>query len=116
VDDTGIGKSIHIEHWRETMVEKIKLLQERAAAFRDLLKQHEATNVDAMLLLKWLTPLFQEIDAGKINPPKHYEFGNALGRDNSFYEPDKPFHHAEAEFVAVLEDWESQDWYKDLKD
>lgn len=95
-------------------MDKVKLLQERAVAFRDLLKQHEAKNTDAMLLLKWLTPLFQEIEAGKVAPPKYYEFGNALGKEASFYESDKPFHAAEAAFVSALEDWESQPWYQQM--
>ncbi|MFZ2161053.1 MAG: hypothetical protein WAW02_02440 [Sideroxyarcus sp.] len=95
-------------------MDKVKLLQERAAAFRDLLKQHEARNADAMLLLKLLTPLFQEIEAGKIVPPKYYEFGNALGKDAPFYAPDMPFHAVEAEFVSALEDWKSQSWYQQM--
>lgn len=96
-------------------MDKIEILKERAANFRNLLMQHQSKNTDAMLLLKWLTPLFQEIEAGNIQPPQCYDFRNALGKDNSFYEPDKPFHSAEADFVAALEDWESQDWYKKLK-
>lgn len=94
---------------------KVKLLQEKAAEFRCLLQRHESTNTDAMKLLKWLTPLFDEIEAGKIMLPTHYEFTNSLGKDNPFYELDKPFHHVESDFVAALEDWESQDWYKALK-
>jgi hypothetical protein len=96
-------------------MDKIKLLQKRAVDFRNLLKKNEATNQEAMNLLKWLTPLFDDIDAGKIIPPVCYGFSNALGKDSSFYEPDKPFHHVESEFVAAHEDWESQDWYKTLK-
>ena len=95
-------------------MDKVSLLKERAAKFRDLLKQHEEKDTNAMLLLKWLTPLFQEIEAGNIHPPKYYEFRNALGKDDPFYEPDKPFHGVEAEFVAALEDWESQEWYRAL--
>ena len=68
-------------------MDKVKLLQERAVAFRDLLKQHEA---------------------------KYYECGNALGKEASFYESDKPFHAAEAAFVSALEDWESQPWYQQM--
>lgn len=97
------------------VVNKVKLLQARAAVFRDLLKQHEAVNTDAMQLLKWLTPLFQEIEAGKIIPPKYYEFGNALGKEAAFYGPGKPFHTVEAEFVSALEDWESQIWYQQFE-
>ena len=83
--------------------------------FRNLLVEHKKNNSDAMLLLKLLTPLFQEIEDGKITPPKYYEFGNALGKDNPFYEPDKPFHNAESNFIAALEDWESQNWYRSQK-
>ena len=96
-------------------MDKVSLLKERAANFRKLLEQYEAKNTDAMLLLKWLTPLFQEIDVGNIHPPRRYEFNSSLGKDNPFYEPDKPFHSAEAAFVAALEDWESQEWYTRLQ-
>lgn len=65
-------------------------------------------------VLQWFTPLFRDIEAGKICPPQIYEFGNALGKDNSFYETDKPFHKVEADFVSALEDWESQEWYQQL--
>lgn len=95
-------------------MDKVSLLKVRAASFRKLLEEYEAKNTDAMLLLKWLTPLFQEIEAGKIYPPRYYEFNNSLGKDNPFYEPDKPFHSAETAFVSALEDWESQEWYKQL--
>lgn len=94
---------------------KVALLKQRAIDFKRLLEQHEAENIDAMLLLKWLTPLFQEIERGNVCPPMDYEFGDSLGKDNPFYEPDKPFHSCEAAFVAALEDWESQDWYKNLQ-
>lgn len=95
-------------------MDKVTLLKQRAARFRDLLQQYEETDTDAMLLLRWPTPLFQEIESGSIQPPKYYDFRNALGKDGPFYEPDKPFFGVEAEFVAALEDWESQDWYKQL--
>ena len=65
-----------------------------------------------MLLLKWLTPLFEDIELGKVVPPTPYTFLNALGKDNPFYEPDKPFSKAEADFISALEDWESQSWYQ----
>lgn len=96
-------------------MDKMSLLKERAGNFRKLLEQYEANSTDAGLLLKWLTPLFQEIEIGKIYPPRPYKFHNSLGKDSSFYEPDKPFHSAEAAFVAALEDWESQEWYARLK-
>lgn len=93
-------------------MEKIELLKKKARNFRELLKQHEKSNSNAMLLLKWLTPLFEDIELGKVVPPTPYLFLNALGKDNSFYEMDKPFSKAEADLISALEDWESQSWYQ----
>lgn len=92
---------------------KIMLLKEKAIAFRTLLELHQNSNADAMLMLKWLTPLFREIDLGKVVPPKHYEFRSALGRESSFDAPDSPFSHPHSEFQAALEDWASQPWYQE---
>lgn len=93
-------------------MEKTELLKTRSGKFRELLRQHEDSSSDATLLLKWLTPLFDDIELGKVVPPTPYGFLNALGKDNPFYEPDKPFSAAEADFVSALEDWESQPWYQ----
>lgn len=60
-------------------------------------------------------PLFKKIEQGEIIPPYYYEFGSALGKESEFSNLSKPFLHAEAEFMAALEDWESQDWFKKLK-
>jgi hypothetical protein len=64
-------------------------------------------------LLRWLTPLFNEIASGKVVPPRRYEYRLALGKDNPFYEPDSPFSELHAEFAAALEDWASQPWYQE---
>jgi hypothetical protein len=94
-------------------VDKTEMLKEKARAFRALLAAHDWKNTDAELLLRWLTPLFDDIEAGKISPPQRYNYRMALGKDNPFYEQDSPFMKAEAQFVAALEDWESQAWYQE---
>lgn len=96
-------------------MDKLNLLKTHAENFRKLLEQYEEVNTDAMLLLKWLTPLFHEIEVENIYLPRNYAFNNSLGKDNPFYEPDKPFHSTEAAFVAALEDWDSQKWYRQIQ-
>lgn len=99
----------------EVMDDKVALVQKRAEEFRTLLDAHQSTDSDAALLLKWLTPLFDEVRSGRIVPPRRYEHGNALGKDHPFYGADKPFQQTEALFVAALEDWCSQPWYQALQ-
>jgi hypothetical protein len=95
-------------------MDKVLLLKEKASVFHALLKAHQDTNADAMMLLLRLMPLFQEIATGKVMPPKYYEHGLALGKDNPFYEPNGLFSQPEAEFIAALEDWASQPWYQEV--
>ena len=94
-------------------MDKVTLLKEKAIAFRSLLEAHQDFDTDAMLMLKWLTPLFDDIARGKVVPPTHYEFRLALGRDSAFYELGSLFSESHAEFAAALEDWASQPWYQD---
>ncbi|BDC44374.1 hypothetical protein PTKU15_76710 [Paraburkholderia terrae] len=93
--------------------DKISNLQEMASIFRSLLEMHERKDADAALLLKWLTPLFDDIAKGKVVPPQHFEYGLALGKDSPFYEPDSLYSTPYSDFIATLEDWSSQPWYQD---
>ena len=97
------------------MMDRIKNLQEKARVFRALLEGYAPDSADAESLLRWLTPLFVDIEARKIIPPEKYIFHMALGKDPDFYECHKDVRSAEADFVCTLEDWESQDWHKKLK-
>jgi hypothetical protein len=91
---------------------KVEKFKDRARSFRALLVVHAPKDTDAESLLQWLTPLFEEIAAGKVQPPQRYEYRLALGKDNPFYEPTSPFSEAKAQFISALEDWESQAWYQ----
>ncbi|GLQ98653.1 hypothetical protein GCM10007863_30730 [Dyella mobilis] len=71
--------------------------------------------MDANLLLTWLTPLFKDIEDGKVISSCYYEYRVALGKDSPFYEPSSPFFSAESAFVCALEDWVSQAWYQEGK-
>lgn len=96
-------------------MDKVKKLQEKADVFHALLKKYAHEDTDAESLLGWLTPLFTGIEKGKVIPPQRYEYRMALGKEPAFYERHSEVHSAEADFVSALEDWESQDWYKQLK-
>jgi hypothetical protein len=66
-------------------MDKSILLKERAAAFRVLLN-NMTDDADAAMLLRLLTPLFDDIGSGKITPPHPYAFKAALG-DALIYSP-----------------------------
>ncbi len=97
------------------MEEKIEKLKCKALAFQRMLEKYAPEELDATLLLRWLDPLFEGVRSGLIVPPTYYKFRLALGKDNDFFEDKIDLRFAEAEFIAALEDWESQDWYKQLK-
>ena len=94
-------------------MDKVTLLKEKASTFRALLEAHQDSNTDAMLVLKWLTPLYDDIARGKAVPPTYYEFRLALGKENAFDEPSSPFSRPHSEFMTALEDWASQPWYQE---
>jgi hypothetical protein len=93
-------------------MDKAEKLRVAADNFSILLEDYKWRDKDASKMLEWLTPLFDEIKAGRVTPPKRYEYRMALGKDSSFYDPYGPFSRAEADFACALEDWASQPWYK----
>ncbi|WP_345817719.1 hypothetical protein AAGS40_30450 (plasmid) [Paraburkholderia sp. PREW-6R] len=94
------------------IVSEIGKLKDTARVFRALLGGRDWADTDVQLLLRWLTPLFDEIEAGNVQPPQRYRYRQALGKDNPFYAPGSPLAEAEAQFISALEDWESQEWYQ----
>lgn len=94
-------------------MDKVEKLKRRVQVLKTLLETHARRNSDAEALLRFLTPLFEDIMADKIEPPKRYEYHLVLGKDNPFYETDSLFSEAHAQFVSALEDWESQTWYQE---
>ncbi|HEU4458232.1 MAG TPA: hypothetical protein VFR90_03850 [Methylibium sp.] len=96
-------------------MDKVTLLKQKAAALRLLLERHQHFNGDARSLLETLTPLFNDIAAGKVVPPMYYAQSRALGKDHPFYEPASIFSGPHAEFACALEDWASQPWYAALE-
>jgi hypothetical protein len=90
------------------------LLRQRADAFRHALEDLQAADADARRLLSWLTPLFDDVEAGRIVPPYPYKFAVALGPDHAFYRPGNPILVVESAFVEALEDWNAQPWYREL--
>jgi hypothetical protein len=79
---------------------------------RILLEQNKNSDDDANRLLTWLKPLLDKIDGNEITPPYKYPLLGALGKDCRFYDKYPDVRLAEANFIAVLEDWVSQPWFK----
>lgn len=93
-------------------MDRTEKLRVAANNFSILLEDYKWRDQDGSKMLEWLTPLFDEIKAGRVTLPKRYEYRMALGKDSPFYDPYGPFSRAEAYFACALEDWTSQPWYK----
>lgn len=96
-------------------MDKVENLQRKARAFSLLIKKYAPADDDAGRLLAWLTPRFSAIAKGEITPPHSYEFRMALGKEPDFYERHQDVRSVEADFICALEDWESQEWCRQLK-
>lgn len=55
-------------------MDKTEKLRVAADNFSVLLEDYKWRDRDASQMLEWLTPLFDEIKAGRVTPPKRYEY------------------------------------------
>lgn len=115
MDGADSGESVYAPSDWWAMMDKVKNLKEKARVFHALLEKYASNDADAESLLRWLTPLFVEVERGGIIPPHRYEFRVALGKESDFYACHREVHSAESDFMCALEDWDSQEWYSRLK-
>lgn len=89
-------------------------LQVLAVNFKALLEKYaKERDPGAELLLGWVTPLLNDVETGVITHGR-YMFKHALGYEPDFFERHPDVKEAQTMFVAELEGWENQEWYKKL--
>jgi len=88
-------------------MDKAKHLQEKAQMLHSLLEHYAKIDDDAEMVLKFMTPLFEEIQAGKIVPPKEHKYRWYFANTESpLYRKYEDLSHAAAEYARVLEEWD----------
>lgn len=87
-------------------MDKVRKLQEKARILRALLKQYGNQDDDVSFVLDRMTPLLDDIEAGKVVPPKHDDFGRYffnVEEQAPWFIKYPELTHAEAEYAKVLE-------------
>jgi hypothetical protein len=92
-------------------MEKTELLLEKTRLFKELLIETERQDSGLSPLLEKLTPLFDDIENGRVIPPCVGRFQAPFHSEDSRYGFRQPIYSAAAEFEAALEDWRSKPWY-----
>lgn len=91
-------------------MDKIRNLQVKARALRELLEHYAKQDEDVALVLERMTPLLDDIEKGNVVPPRHDDFGryffNVEEQEPWFIKYPK-LSHAEAEYAQVLQDWDA---------
>jgi hypothetical protein len=88
---------------------KIENLKEKTRVLRELLERYAKQDNDVDFVLGKMMPLIKEIEAGKIIPPKHDDFGRYffnVEEQEPWFIKYPELSHAEAEYAAVLQGWE----------
>ena len=101
-------------------MDKQLLLIERMKDLRFALANAATTDPRVLRILERYTPLFDEIEAGNIVPPRTGLYRNPMfARDSVFeneYGPGSKLSTADSAFLSALEDWPSQSWYRQLSE
>ncbi len=90
---------------------KVKNLQEKAKVLHALLKKYAQIDDDAQMVLSFMMPLFEQIDAGKIVPPYEHEYRWYFASTESPLFKYDDLCEAAAEYGHALEDWTSTPSY-----
>lgn len=98
-------------------MEKVENLQKKAEILRVLLVQYAKSDGNAERVLNFMIPFFQAVEKGEIIPPYEHQYRRYFENTESpLYRKYENLTRAASEYSCALEDWESQDWYKQLKD
>ena len=87
-------------------MDKVQNLQEKAKILRALLEQYAKTDDDVEMVLNFMVPLFDEIEAGRIIPPQRDEYRwHFFNTESPLFLKYDDLSRAEAEYAEVLEGW-----------
>jgi hypothetical protein len=88
-----------------TEMTKIENLQAKSRNLHCLLMQYSVIDGDADMVLKFMTPLFEQIAKGEVIPPKEFIYRWYFGSTDSPLAAFEDLINVAAEFSHVLEDW-----------
>lgn len=81
-------------------------LHDKASRLRALLEHYAKTDDDVEMVLSFMTPLFDEIKAGRIVPPRRDEYRwYFFNTESPLYLKYDDLSQAEAEYAEILEGW-----------
>lgn len=87
-------------------MDKIKALQEKAKVLRALLEKYAPLDGDVEMVLRSMTPLLDEIEGGRVMPPRRDEFRwHFFNTESPLYLKYHDLSVAEAEYAEALEGW-----------
>lgn len=87
-------------------MDKIKNLQEKAERLHALLEKYAQSDDDIEMVLRFMTPLLDEIEAGQVIPPRRDEYRwYFFSTESPLYLKYEDLARAEAEYAEVLEGW-----------
>lgn len=86
-------------------MDKVKRLQDKADVLRSVLKKYAYVDSDAEMVLGFMTPLFEQISAGAVVPPRTHEYRWHFASTESPLFKYDDLCEAAAEFGHALEDW-----------
>lgn len=88
-------------------MDKIKNLQQKERVLRKLLERYAKVDDDVEMVLGFMTPLLDQIEAGEIIPPHEHKYRWYFANTESpLYRKYEDLCHASAEYARVLEDWD----------
>jgi hypothetical protein len=86
-------------------MDKVKNLQEKARILRSFLERYAKLDGDAEMVLGFMTPLFNQIEAGEITPPYEHKYRWYFANTESPLFQYDDLGEAAAEYARALEDW-----------
>lgn len=88
------------------MMSGIKDLQHKTKTLRALLEHYAQTDDDVETVLNFMTPLFNDIEAGRILLPQRDEYRwYFFNTESPLYLKYNDLSQAEAEYAEILEGW-----------
>ncbi|PTB20308.1 hypothetical protein C9I57_14700 [Trinickia symbiotica] len=88
-------------------MDQIKKLQEKARVLRSLLSYYATSDTDVENLLVLMSKILDEIEEGRICPPKHDEFRwYFFNTESPLFMKYDDLSQAEAEYAEALEAWD----------
>lgn len=85
-------------------MKKVKNLQEKALALRELLERYAKVDDDVEMVLGFMMPLFEQIKKGEIIPPLKHQYRWYFANTESPLFKYDDLCEAGAEYARVLED------------